>query len=150
VVFRPGQVKVSQPGHTQELQVDGPVYRCVARLIHDDRKPLARFVTSQLEYARLESLRLARGGGHRWQDRARSLGIMPFIVGFGAYLKAGGPLRGTASLRYAYERALFECLLALTLSHSASLPGTSHRRADADRERAAAAVHPQHKAAEKQ
>lgn len=112
VLFRPELVRVSQPGHTQEFHIDGPLYRFKSRLVHDDRKPLARFVSSQMEYSRLESIRLA-GGARRWQDRLRGLGIMPLVVGIGAYLRAGGPLRGSASLRYAYERALFECLLAL-------------------------------------
>jgi Glycosyl transferase family 2 len=115
VVFTPGQVHVSQPGHTQELRVEGPVYRFEARLIHDDRKPLARFVRSQMEYSRLEASRLADGDRVRWQDRHRRLGIMPLVAGVGSYLRAGGPLRGAASLHYAYERTLFECLLALRL-----------------------------------
>jgi glycosyltransferase involved in cell wall biosynthesis len=115
VVFTPGSVRVSQPGHTQELEVDGPVYRFDARLIHDDRKPLARFVRSQMEYSRLEASRMAGGDRVRWQDRLRRLGIMPLVAGVGSYLRAGGPLRGTASLHYAYERTVFECLLALRL-----------------------------------
>ena len=65
VVCTPGHVRVSQPGHTQELHVDGPVYRFAARLIHDDRKPLGRFVHSQMEYSRLEALRINVGQG-RW------------------------------------------------------------------------------------
>jgi glycosyltransferase involved in cell wall biosynthesis len=118
VIFRPNLVKVSQPGHTQELQVEGATYRFSTPLIHDDRKPVARFVMSQLEYARLESLRLAGGRTRRWQDRLRSAGLMPLVAGLGAYVKAGGPLRGSASLRYAYERMLFECVLALRLQET--------------------------------
>ncbi len=113
VVFRPDLVKISQPGHTQEMAIDGPVYNFAAKLIHDDRKPLSRFVSSQMEYSRLEALRLGRNGTHRWQDRVRRLGLMPLIAGVGAYVKSGGPFKGSASLHYAYERALFECLLAL-------------------------------------
>jgi hypothetical protein len=115
VVFRPELVKISQPGHTQEIHVDGPLYRFDAKLIHDDRKPLSRFVSSQMEYARLEAVRLNRNGHGRWQDRVRRLGLMPLAAGVGAYFKSGGPLKGSASLRYAYERALFECLLALRI-----------------------------------
>src|SRR6185295_1749201 len=63
VVFRRTAVRITQPGHTQEMAVDGPIYRFDTRLIHDDRKPLARFVRSQLAYARLEALRLSKNGG---------------------------------------------------------------------------------------
>lgn len=130
VLFRPGDVRVSQPGHTQEFQADGPIYRFSARLVHDDRKTVDRFVCSQIEYARLEEARLAGGDARRWQDRVRRLGIMPLIAGMGAYVKAGGPLRGTASLRYAYERVLFECLLALRLFSRASRAGEADAAED--------------------
>jgi glycosyltransferase involved in cell wall biosynthesis len=115
VVFRPTAVRVVQPGHTQEFLIDGPLYRFAARIVHNDRKPLDRFVASQLNYARLEQCRFAEQGVRRWQDHLRRLGIMPVIAAGVAYIKAGGPFCGSASLRYAYERALFECLLALRL-----------------------------------
>jgi hypothetical protein len=113
VVGRTGAIVVRQPGHTQELSVDGPVYTFQTRLIHDDRKALERFVASQLAYSRLESSRLANGGSMRWQDHVRRLGLMPLVAGLAAYVRSGGPLAGRASLRYAYERATFECLLAM-------------------------------------
>jgi glycosyltransferase involved in cell wall biosynthesis len=115
VIFNRDEVRVSQPGHTQEFRVEGDVYRFAARLIHDDRKPVTRFVRSQLEYSRLEASRLLNGHANRWQDRLRRRGIMPLVAGVGAYIRSGGPLRGSASLRYAYERTLFESLLALRL-----------------------------------
>ena len=40
---------------------------------------------------------------------------MPPIIGTLAYLKAGGPFRGAAAARYAYERAVAEGLLAIRL-----------------------------------
>ena len=113
VIFRPELVKISQPGHTQEIHVEGPVYHFTARLIHDDRTPLSRFVSSQLEYSRLEAERLGVSATGRWQDRLRVRGLMPLVAGLAAYLRSGGPMKGSASLSYAYERALFECLLAL-------------------------------------
>lgn len=115
VIFAPGRLRISQPGHSQQMDVDGPIYRFSTRLIHDDRKPVARFVASQLEYSRLESERLEQRGALRWQDRVRRAGIMPVVAGLAAYVRAGGPLRGRASLRYAYERTLFECLLAMRI-----------------------------------
>jgi hypothetical protein len=115
VVFRRAGLRITQPGHTQEMTIDGPSYRFQTRLIHDDRKPLARFVRSQLAYAQLEAVRLSTPGRRRWQDRLRLTGLMPLVAGCAGYVAAGGPLSGTASLRYACERMLFECLLALEL-----------------------------------
>jgi hypothetical protein len=113
VVFRPSRLRIEQPGHTQDVHVDGPLYTFTSRLIHEDRKALERFTSSQLAYARLEDARLASGGARRWQDRARLTGLMPLVAGLAAWLRAGGPLRGRSALRYTYERVLFECLLAM-------------------------------------
>jgi glycosyltransferase involved in cell wall biosynthesis len=112
VVFRPERLRIEQPGHSQEMRVDGAIYRFAARLIHEDRKAVARFVSSQITYAQLEARRLRAGGG-RWQDRVRKTGLMPIAAAVAAYVRAGGPLRGRAALRYAYERAVFECILAM-------------------------------------
>ena len=40
---------------------------------------------------------------------------MPVIAGALAYICAGGPFRGAAAVRYAYERAAYESLLAIRL-----------------------------------
>ena len=115
VLFRRDHVRVTQPGHTQEFAVAGPVYRFKTRLVHDDRKSMDRFFQAQLKYSQLEASRLSNGDGRRWQDRVRRLGLMPVLAGPAAYVRAGGPLRGLAAVRYAYERTLFESLLALRL-----------------------------------
>jgi len=122
VVVRADRVRVSQPGHTQELKVDGPIYRFRSRIVHDDRKSVDRFLRSQAEYSRLELARLERAGPARWRDRIRRAGLMPLAAGLVAYLRSGGPFRGAASLQYAYERMLFECLLALRVLREDSSP----------------------------
>jgi len=114
-VFKRAAVRVSQPDHTQHFSVDGEVYKFRSRLVHDDRKPLERFVSSQLAYQVLNEAELTNGGRNRLRDRLRQLGLMPPIVGLLAYVRAGGPFYGTAALRYAYERATCESLLALRL-----------------------------------
>lgn len=111
-VFKPREVQVTQPGHTQEFTVAGPLYQFKAKLIHDDRKPLERWVAAQLQYSVLELQRIAGAPRLRWRDRLRQLGLMPLLIGPYAYFRAGGPFAGTAAVRYAYERLMFECLLA--------------------------------------
>ncbi len=115
VVVRRDAVSITQPGHSQVIAADGPQYRFAARLSHDDRKPLERFVRSQLEYARLEADRLRHTTTLRWQDRVRRTALMPFVAGPGAYVAAGGPLAGWAAVQYACERTIFECLLAMEI-----------------------------------
>jgi glycosyltransferase involved in cell wall biosynthesis len=120
VAVRRAAVRITQPGHSQVIDADGPQYRFETRLSHDDRKPLQRFVRSQLEYARLEADRLRHTTTPRWQDRLRRTALMPFIVGPGAYVAAGGPLAGWAAVQYACERTLFECLLAMEILRTPS------------------------------
>lgn len=117
-LFRRDQIQVSQQGHTQEFSLKAPIYRFRAPLIHDDRKPLERWVSSQLSYSAIEARRIAAGSAFRLRDRFRQLGLMPLIAGTLAYFRAGGPLRGAAAIRYAYERAAYECLLAIRLMSS--------------------------------
>ncbi|HXD31057.1 MAG TPA: glycosyltransferase family 2 protein [Pyrinomonadaceae bacterium] len=114
-LFKRDAVRVTQPDHTQHFSVDGEVYKFRARLIHDDRKPLERFVASQLAYQVLNDSELANGGRNRLRDHLRKLGVMPPIVGLIAYLKAGGPFYGAAAARYGYERAVCESLLAMRI-----------------------------------
>ncbi len=111
-VFKPHEVKVTQPGHTQEFAAAGPLYQFKAKLIHDDCKPLERWVSSQLKYSALELQRISSERQLRWRDRLRQLGLMPLLIGPYAYFRAGGPFAGVAAARYAYERLVFECLLA--------------------------------------
>ncbi len=115
-IFRRDDVRITQPGHTQSFTVSGKVYSFRSRLIHDDRKSLERWVCNQLSYSALEAERLTSGGTTRWQDRLRRIGLMPPIAALVGYLRAGGPFRGAAAARYAYERAAYECLLAIRLT----------------------------------
>jgi glycosyltransferase involved in cell wall biosynthesis len=117
-LFKPEMVRIRQAGHTQEFSTSGPIYRFKTPLIHDDRKSLERWVLAQLSYSSLEANRINAGSAMRWRDWVRTLGLMPVIAGVLAYLRAGGPLKGAAAVRYAYERAGYECLLAIRLMSS--------------------------------
>jgi hypothetical protein len=112
-IFRRDAVRVAQAGHTQAFAVDGPVYRFRAAVIHDDRKPLERWVAAQLRYAELEEGRLADGKAAGLGARLRRTGLAAPFVGGAAWLRAGGPFGGAAAARYALERAAFECLLGI-------------------------------------
>lgn len=114
-LFRRDRVRVVQEGHGHKFEVGGPVYPFRAPLVHDDRKALERWTQSQLGYSRNEQDRMARGDGRSLKDRLRRAGVMPVLAGALAYARAGGPLCGGAALCYAYERVVFECLLAMRL-----------------------------------
>jgi glycosyltransferase involved in cell wall biosynthesis len=114
-IFNRREVEVGQEGHTQQFRVGNNVYRFKAPLLHDDRKPLERWITSQLSYSRLEAEKLLSGTSTRWRDQVRCFGLMPPLAAALAYIRAGGPFGGKAAARYAYERATYECLLAIRL-----------------------------------
>lgn len=114
-LFKRTGVRVAQPDHTQRFSAAGNTYKFRSSLIHDDRKSVERWVASQLAYQLLNEKELSNGGRRRLRDRLRHLGVLPPVVGLLAYVRAGGPFRGAASARYAYERTVAEGLLAIRL-----------------------------------
>jgi glycosyltransferase involved in cell wall biosynthesis len=121
VLFRKGRARFAQDGHTQRLVVDhGRVEPLAAPILHDDRKPFARWLASQRKYAALEAEKLA-GKSLRalsWPDRVRRV---PFAAApaVGAYclLAQRGLLDGRAGLKYAGQRMLAEAMISLALLH---------------------------------
>ena len=138
-LFRRDAVQVVQEGHGHKFAVAGSVRRFAAPLVHDDRKSVERWARSQIGYSRHEQERMARAAGSASiKDRLRRTGLMPLAAGALAYVRAGGPLRGGAALRYAYERVVFECLLAMRLLGEDGPEGTgisTQRRRDAETQR---------------
>jgi glycosyltransferase involved in cell wall biosynthesis len=115
-VFEKDSIHIGQRGHTQVFESNVPLYRFRSKLIHEDRKPFARWLNNQLKYAALEAERIRTASSPGWRDRLRQAGASPAIWGAYAYLRAGGPLRGRASRAYAHERMVFEALLARLLT----------------------------------
>jgi glycosyltransferase involved in cell wall biosynthesis len=114
-VFRVQDVLITQVDHTQHFAVTGAVYKFRNRVIHDDRKPLERWVAAQLSYQVLNDEAIGNGGSSRLKYSLRRTGLVPPLVGLLAYLRSGGPFGGAASARYAYERMVCESLLAIRL-----------------------------------
>jgi len=114
-VFRVRDVVVTQVDHTQHFAVTGAVYKFRNRVIHDDRKPLERWVAAQLSYQVLNDEAIGNGGTGGLKYALRRTGLVPPMVGLLAYLRSGGPFGGAASARYAYERMVCESLLAIRL-----------------------------------
>jgi glycosyl transferase family 2 len=117
-LLRRACVEVLDAGHTQEFRVRGAVRRCRASLVHDDRKPLERWVSAQLRYSAIEADRLAdRASRGRLKDALRRrMPGWPSLVGLLAYVRAGGPFLGAAARRYALERLIYEAVLRWRLA----------------------------------
>lgn len=116
VLFRRSRGRYEQDGHTQRVRVAGRVLSLTHRVDHDDRKPLAHWLWSQVRYMQLEAEKLASPGALGLVDRVRQwIVIAPPAMFVYCYLVRGGILDGKAGLFYALQRATSEAILALFL-----------------------------------
>jgi len=118
VLFRRERCAYIQDGHTQLLRIPGGSKHLQARIDHDDRKPLARWLVSQDNYARLEAVKLLalpRSELHL-QDRIRRVVVAaPWLVFFYTLIWRGTLLDGWHGWFYAFQRLLAELMLSLRL-----------------------------------
>ena len=87
-------------------------------IFHDDRKPLARWLSSQLKYASIEAVHLlgAQPSDLSFADRIRRRGwLAPFLVVAHVLFVKRTLLDGRAGWFYAFQRLSAEVLLALEL-----------------------------------
>jgi glycosyltransferase involved in cell wall biosynthesis len=118
ILCRLGKARYEQQGHTQRVVVCGSLAALAAKILHDDRKPLSRWVASQQRYARLEADYLLAA------DRAR-LGVMgrircwgwaaPILVFFWTLVTKGCILNGWRGWFYVMQRTFAEMLIALEI-----------------------------------
>jgi len=113
VLLRRGCFFVHDRGHTEAWRVHGRVARLAGRIVHDDRKPTARFVSAQIRYMSREAERLA-AEPHSLKSRLRNHPpLMPIAAFVYAYFAKGLFLDGRAGLYYALQRLVAESILAL-------------------------------------
>ena len=118
VLFRRCRAHFLQDGHTQRVKVAGPVGTLTAKVDHDDRKPLSRWLTSQDLYMRLEAEHITHSdwSALNWPDKIRRAAVLaPFLAFAYSYFGKRVFLDGKAGLYYALQRLTAEALLALRL-----------------------------------
>lgn len=116
VLFRRGAATYRQEGHTQQLTISGEVLPLRAKIYHDDRKPLARWVRSQRRYARDEADFLLSRQELTAADRLRRMAWpAPMIVLLYTLLVKRCLFDGWPGWYYAMQRLIAETLLALEL-----------------------------------
>ena len=92
VLFRRGRARFEQDGHTEKLQIDGPVERVRNRLLHDDRKSLERWLqiaialpgagSREAQHAAVVGAELGRpAAAHAAAGAARGRGALPVREG---------------------------------------------------------------------
>lgn len=118
VLYRRGQARYIDRGHGHRVEIDGAIGTLHHPIYHDDRKPLSRWLSSQVRYARDEAdlILSADRGRLGLTDRLRLLTfpapllVLPYVL-----LVKGCILDGVAGLFYAMQRFTFETILMLEL-----------------------------------
>jgi glycosyltransferase involved in cell wall biosynthesis len=118
VLYRRDKALYANEGHGHRVTVDGKVLVLKNVIYHDDRKSLARWISSQQRYAREEASHLLEGSKEKFSkfDKIRAIGWPAPIIAFVYTLFAKGCiLDGWPGWHYALQRLIFETLTALEL-----------------------------------
>lgn len=118
VLFRKDRCRYEADGHTQRLAVPGRSRHLTAMIDHDDRKPIDRWMRSQIAYARLEAGKLISGPANEQSalDRLRrTIVLAPPIVMAYTLIVRGTILDGWRGVYYTLQRGVAELLLSLFL-----------------------------------
>lgn len=105
-------------GHAHKVQINGKIGKINAFLLHNDRKPLKRWIQSQIKYQKIEGdmLKVAKVSDLAVQDRLRRNSFAaPFVAFFICLTLRGGILDGKEGLIYAFQRLVAESLLYLSM-----------------------------------
>jgi len=118
VLFDRRCARYVQEGHTQRIRIDGAVGDLAAYALHDDRKPLDRFVAAQQRYARLEAVKLSSSSFRSLPlaGKLRKLRfVTPVLVPLWLLLGRGLILDGRRGLAYVRQRWIAETMIAREL-----------------------------------
>jgi glycosyltransferase involved in cell wall biosynthesis len=118
VLYRRRRAHYIADGHAQRVQLEGDVVPFTGKIHHDDRKPLAGWLASQIRYMRLEADKISSAppGTLSWPDRIRKLIVVaPAGMFVYCYVYKLGILDGKAGLFYSLQRVLAEMILSLYL-----------------------------------
>lgn len=110
IAFKRGKAYFHPVGHGERLKPGVNAVIVKEKLVHDDRKPLIRFLTNQVRYAEA-LIRRKANGQITWKDWIRvntplSIFLVPFII---LFVKLG-ILDGRAGVIYALDRMIAEVL----------------------------------------
>jgi hypothetical protein len=118
VLYRKDGAFYHQEGHSHRLVIKGDILPLDGVIYHDDRKPLARWLTSQQRYARDEAEYLLDSlpGALSRTDRIRLMGWpAPIGVFFYTLFAKGCLFDGWPGWYYALQRTTAELLIALEI-----------------------------------
>jgi glycosyltransferase involved in cell wall biosynthesis len=129
VLFRSNAGSYYDDGHAHRLRVRGETGAFNAFIVHDDRKPLSRWLTNLDGYSIKECRKMldARDPGHNTmiQRIRRTKVLAPFLVFFYCLIVNGAVFDGWRGWHYTLQRVLVEILFALRLIEEQKLKDNS-------------------------
>jgi glycosyltransferase involved in cell wall biosynthesis len=118
VLYRRDRAQYHNDGHGHRVAINGDVGTLSGLILHDDRKPLSRWLVSQDKYAALEVKKLfaAPAGSLRLQDRLRLWMIpAPLVVLLYTLLWKRLIFDGWPGWLYVFQRVTAELVLSMHL-----------------------------------
>lgn len=118
ILYRRSSAIYTNEGHGHRVTIDGQVGQLTGYILHDDRKPLSRWLQSQLNYAEIEAKHLSTTPTTDLSvsDRIRKLMVpAPLMIFAYTLLGQGLILDGWRGWLYVLQRTLAEMLLSLFL-----------------------------------
>lgn len=119
VLYRKSAARYEDFGHGHKVRIEGRIQDLTGRMLHDDRKPLSRWLENQIRYANQEAdyLEKAPTGELSFIDRLRRAVVpAPLAVGFYTMLVKFCILDGWPGWHYTMQRVLAEVLISLELT----------------------------------
>jgi glycosyltransferase involved in cell wall biosynthesis len=118
VLYRKDCASYRNEGHGHRVAVSGEVKELKGVIYHDDRKPLARWISSQQRYAQEDAIHLLQTPRSELSriDKVRLLGWpAPILVFLYTLFAKGCIFDGWAGWYYALQRVVFETMTALEI-----------------------------------
>ncbi len=119
VLFRKSCCTYYDEGHTQRLKITGKTGSFKHKILHDDRKPLSRWLSNQAAYSIKEADMLCNTSNADlpFIFKLRKTKIFaPFLVFFYCLFAQGLIFKGWRGWHYTLQRTLVEMLIALRLT----------------------------------
>jgi len=118
VLYRKSAARYEDFGHGHKVRIEGSVQDLPGRMLHDDRKPLSRWLQNQIRYAKQEVDYLEKAPDSELgsiDKLRRAILPAPLAVGFYVMLLKLCILDGWPGWHYAMQRILAEALISLEL-----------------------------------
>ena len=118
VLFKTPYCIYYDDGHAHRLKINGETANFVNRILHDDRKPLSRWLNSQSKYSIQETDKLIQTSSSELSfiSKIRKTKVLaPFFVFFYCLFVQGLIFNGWRGWHYTLQRTIVEILFALRL-----------------------------------